>query len=390
VDTNHLIFLEGNCWASNYRGILPPWDANLAISFHKYWDQATAASLQWWTDMRDQWNMPLWLGESGENNNEWFREVVRLAEQVKLGWSWWPWKKLNSVAGTVSVTKPSGYQSILNYWRGNGPRPSTNAAFAGFMQLAQASRLENCVIPPDVFDALLRPITAGKTIPIKTNTLPGYVFAADYDLGKSGEAYFDNTTNNNGGGFYRNDGVDIEACSDSSPTIGFNVGWIDAGDWMKYTVDPLSSGSYAVSARVAGNTSGGSFYVDVGGSNVTGVINVPPTGGWQTWTTLPPRVLTNSEPLTTFKLVIVSAGFNLNWLRFDAMTPPAIRLSRTNGLIELSWPAYATEFNLYSCTNLSPPITWTHVTNLVMNQIGTSTVTFAAERENKFFRLQRN
>ena len=103
VDTNHLIIVEGNCWGGNYRGIFPPWDHNLAISFHKYWDQPTAASLQGWIDLRDQWNMPLWLGESGENSNEWFRDVIRYVEQANIGWSWWPWKKLNSAAGTLTV-----------------------------------------------------------------------------------------------------------------------------------------------------------------------------------------------------------------------------------------------------------------------------------------------
>ena len=37
VDNNHLIFIEGNCWGNNYKGIFPLWDDNLALSFHKYW-----------------------------------------------------------------------------------------------------------------------------------------------------------------------------------------------------------------------------------------------------------------------------------------------------------------------------------------------------------------
>jgi endoglucanase len=113
VDTNHMIILEGNCWAGNYNGLLPPWDDNLVISFHKYWDAPTAASLQPWVDKRNQWNMPVWLGESGENSNEWFRDVVRHCEQANIGWAWWPWKKIGTISGPVIVQKPAGYQAIL-------------------------------------------------------------------------------------------------------------------------------------------------------------------------------------------------------------------------------------------------------------------------------------
>lgn len=391
VDTNHILFLEGNCWASNYRGILPPWDDNLAISFHKYWDAPTAASLQPWLDMRDQWSMPLWLGESGENSNEWFREVVHCAEQANLGWSWWPWKKLNSVVGTVTVNEPAGYQAILNYWRGSGPRPSTNAATTALLQLAQASRFENCIAHRDVFDALFRPDTQDATLPFKTNTVPGKIFAADYDMGQSGDAYYDNTTNNtyNSGSAYRNDFVDIEPCTDASPTIGFDVGWLDAGDWMKYTVSPLAPGPYAVSARVAANAAGGSFYIDVGGSNVTGIVNVPATGGWQNWITLPAMNFTTAQPLTSFKVVIVSPGFNLNWFHFDSLAAPILSVSHSSGVLTLSWPGWATNFNLFSSTNLSMGGWWLPVTNQVLNQNGGLTVTVPIQPENKFFRLQK-
>jgi hypothetical protein len=340
VDTNHIIFLEGNCWAGNYNGLLPSWDDNLVISFHKYGGQPTAASLQPWVDMRDQWNLPVWLGESGENSNEWFREVVRYAEQANIGWAWWPWKKIGAITGPVMIQKPAGYQAILNYWNNTGPQPSTNDAFNGLLALAQAARYENCIAHPDVIDALMRPNTQGVTLPFKSNSVPGIIFAANYDLGRYGEAYLDQTTNNNSGGVYRNDWVDLEANSDAAMTMGYDVGWLDPGDWMKYTVTPLGPGPYAVSARVAGGSPGGSFYLEVAGSNVTGAINIPNTGGWQSWTTLPARVFTNSQPMTSFKLRVVSSGFNLNWLQFTSVAPAApigLMATADRAQVNLSW-----------------------------------------------------
>jgi hypothetical protein len=321
VDTNHLLVIEGNGWGNNYNGILPPWDANLVISFHKYFDQATSASFQGRLDMRDQWSMPLWLGETGENSNEWFRDVAHFCDVFNIGWSWWPWKKIGTIAGPVMVQEPAGYQTILNYWRNGGTPPSTNNAFNSLLALAQAGRFENCVVHPDVLDALMRPYPQGQTLPFKSNTAPGIIFAADYDFGRQGEAYFDTTTNGNyNSGFaYRNDSVDIQPTSDMAPSNSFNVGWLDPGDWMKYSVSPLVPGPYSAYARVAGGSTGGSFYLDVGGSNVTGTISVPNTGGWQNWTTIPAGIITNTQPLTDFKVVVVSAGFNLNWLTLESV-----------------------------------------------------------------------
>ncbi len=321
ADTNHIIFLMGNCWGGNYNGMLPPWDPNLVIGFHKYWDDPTAASLQGWVNLRDQWNMPVWLGESGENSNEWFRDVVRASEQLNIGWAWWPWKKIGDIAGPVFIRKPAGYQAILDYWRNAGPRPSTNAALNGLLALAQAARFENCDLHRDVLDALIRPDPQGVTLPFKTNTVPGLVFASDYDLGRQGEAYFDTTTTDpyNSGSAFRNDSVDIQSVSDPLPANGYNLGWLDPGDWMKYSVAPLVPGPYRVYARVAGGAADGSFYLESGGSNVTGIIAVPSSGGWQNWTTIPVANLSNSPALSSFKLVVATHGFNLSWLSFETV-----------------------------------------------------------------------
>lgn len=342
VDTNHLIILAGNCWGGNYNGVLPPWDNNLVISFHKYWDDPTAAALQPWVNRRNQWNMPVWLGESGENWNEWFRDVIRNAEQLNIGWAWWPWKKIGTISGPVMIQKPAGYQTILDYWSGSAPRPSTNAAFAALMALTQAARFENCIVHPDVLDAMLRPDPQGQTLPFKSHTIPGLIFAADYDLGRPGEAYSDQSTSGpqNTGNLYRNDAVDIEGCNDSQPALGYDVGWIETGDWLKYTVPVIPAGPLAVLARVASGSGGGRFHLEIGGSNVTGPIDIANTGGWQNWATTTPRGFTNTLAATSFKVVVDSAGFNLHWLQFSNLAPAAptgLNASATSTQAQLSW-----------------------------------------------------
>src|SRR5690606_307832 len=94
VDKNHIVIMEGNGWGNNYNGISPPWGDNLVLSFHKYWSYNDQASIQQFLDFREKYNIPIWLGESGENSNAWFADAIGLMEENNIGWCWWPLKKL--------------------------------------------------------------------------------------------------------------------------------------------------------------------------------------------------------------------------------------------------------------------------------------------------------
>src|SRR5690606_30951054 len=108
IDKNHIIIIEGNCWGNNYNGIFPLWDENMVLSFHKYWNYNTLESIQKMLDYRQKYNVPIWLGESGENSNVWFKDVLTLMETNNIGWAFWPMKKVENIAGITSVTKNPG------------------------------------------------------------------------------------------------------------------------------------------------------------------------------------------------------------------------------------------------------------------------------------------
>ncbi|HYM25112.1 MAG TPA: carbohydrate-binding protein, partial [Vicinamibacterales bacterium] len=105
----------------------------------------------------------------------------------------------------------------------------------------------------------------------------------NYDAGGEGVAYHD-TTAGNSGGAYRSDNVDIATTTDTGG--GYVVGWVQATEWLRYTVSIAASGTYAFSVRVACNGGGGTFHIEVDGVNETGTMTVPNTGGWRTWTTI--------------------------------------------------------------------------------------------------------
>ncbi|HEY1014537.1 MAG TPA: carbohydrate-binding protein, partial [Herpetosiphonaceae bacterium] len=142
--------------------------------------------------------------------------------------------------------------------------------------------------------------------------VPGTIQAEDFDNGGQNVAFFD-TDAGNQGGQYRTTDVDIETTSDTGG--GVNVGWIGAGEWLEYTVNVATAGTYTFNARVASNTTGASFRLEANGADKTGTVAVDPTGGWQTWTTVS-RQVSLSAGTQVLRVSAVGAGFNLNWLQF--------------------------------------------------------------------------
>ena len=108
--------------------------------------------------------------------------------------------------------------------------------------------------------------------------LPGKVEAENYDTGGQGVGYYD-ATGGNSGGLYRSGDVDIAP----TPSGGYTVGWTDAGEWLRYSVDVSAGNTYRLVARVASAGRGGTFHVEFGGVDKTGPMWIPDTGGWQTY-----------------------------------------------------------------------------------------------------------
>ena len=146
--------------------------------------------------------------------------------------------------------------------------------------------------------------------------IPGIIQAENFDNGGQGVAYYD-TTPGNSGGAYRNTDVDIETCSDTGG--GYDVCYVEPGEWLNYTVNVASTGMYQLSLRVASSGQGGTFNVDFGGINQTGTLTIPNTGGWQVWQTITANVhLTAGEQIMQVDWDSNGpSGYvgNLNWLQ---------------------------------------------------------------------------
>ncbi|MDE2031221.1 MAG: carbohydrate-binding protein, partial [Patescibacteria group bacterium] len=167
--------------------------------------------------------------------------------------------------------------------------------------------------------------------------IPGTIQSENYDNGGQNLAYYDATPGNIGG-TYRTDDVDIENSTEGTP----DVGWINNGEWLKYTVNASTTGNYNIESRVASIYSGNNMKIAIDGTVIT-IVNIPNTGGWQNWQS----VMTNNIPLTAgqhiLKLSFVDPTsslvnlFNLDYLTFTKAaiadtTPPTISItSPSNG-----------------------------------------------------------
>jgi endoglucanase len=115
VDRNHVIFLGGAQWDNNFKVFGPPFDDKLVYTFHKYWMEVNQGAIQEYLDFRDKHNVPVWMGESGENTDEWIASYRTLLEQHNIGWCFWPYKKLDATSCVVSIKLPVEWDTIIAF-----------------------------------------------------------------------------------------------------------------------------------------------------------------------------------------------------------------------------------------------------------------------------------
>jgi endoglucanase len=115
VDQNHIIILGGARWNTDFSVFSEPFDPNLVYEFHKYWCDTTQTEIQEYVDFRDKYNVPIWMGESGENTYEWISAWRRLMEKNDIGWCFWPLKRLDTDRSLLSITEPEDFDKIIDF-----------------------------------------------------------------------------------------------------------------------------------------------------------------------------------------------------------------------------------------------------------------------------------
>jgi hypothetical protein len=107
-------------------------------------------------------------------------------------------------------------------------------------------------------------------------------------------------------------GIQTEPTSDAGG--GLNVGWQDNNDWMDYSVNLASAGTYTVNFRVATMFNGPQFQLRNSNGAVLATVTVPNTGSFQKWQTVSASVYLPAGQ-QTLRIVTTNAngGWNINW-----------------------------------------------------------------------------
>ncbi len=157
VDRKHLVILEGVHWSTDFSVFenFTPEEAadNIMLEFHKYWNDPDEESLTEFVAAANRLRVPLWMGEGGENNCQWYTTVFPMYERLGIGWCFWSYKKMDIANSPAVFAKPSCWDELLAYLDG-GARPSPEAAKRAFDAFLVS--IGNTAYHPEIVDALLR------------------------------------------------------------------------------------------------------------------------------------------------------------------------------------------------------------------------------------------
>jgi len=244
VDDRHMIILEGAHWSTDWTIFDERIDDNVMLQFHKYWNNPDSESIQAYLDGREKWNAPIFMGEGGENNKDWYAGAFRLFEDHGISWNFWTWKKLERDNSPCSVRRPEGWELLVGYLEG-GDKPEPAVAQRVLWTYLDNLLLENCDYCRDVVDSLLR-------------RPPVRIPAVFYGYGGEGVGYGfglplarreDGAESPRAVGFRSGDGTDIRFALDAerraAPNFGHGRGepwqpeeWLCVGlapgDWLAY------------------------------------------------------------------------------------------------------------------------------------------------------------
>jgi endoglucanase len=152
VDKNHIVMLGGAQWNSNFKVFTDTkFDDKMMYTCHRYGADTLQSSIQDFADFRDSVNLPLYMGETGENKDEWIRAWTNLMNKNNIGWTYWPYKKMGSSRCMRTIPDPENWEIIveftqdprLTYREIRTVRPDQNMVKEAMMQLVENMKFKN-------------------------------------------------------------------------------------------------------------------------------------------------------------------------------------------------------------------------------------------------------
>ncbi|CDN41871.1 cellulase family glycosylhydrolase [Paenibacillus sp. P22] len=232
VDERHMIILEGVHWSTDWSIFTEKLDGNVLYQFHKYWNNPDTESIRKYLDFREEWNVPIFMGEGGENDLDWYAGAFRLFEDHGISWNFWTWKKMDTINSPCSVIKPEGWEKLGAYLDG-GEKPDVSEARAILNAYLDGLPLEACDYHPEVVNALFR-------------RLPVRIPAIHYGYDGAGRSFGSTGAKEWESGYRKEDGMEIRYLDGRPKLPPTEPGWhrwdtegglcleLKDGEWAAY------------------------------------------------------------------------------------------------------------------------------------------------------------
>jgi endoglucanase len=256
VDTRHMITLEGYNWSNNWSVFSKPFDNNTFYQFHYYcWNNPDNLNdISYFLKYRDTLNTPIWVGETGEKHNAIYWATTQYFAANNVGWSFWPWKKMDTKNTPYSIKKPNNWGLVAEYTRG-GAKPDTATSKVILDELLSNIKLANCEYYGDVVNAIFRRI-------------PGKVEAENYGHGGFGTDYYVSDSTKKSGFYRTQEPVNIELIRiDSTQRRHFTEQCIvlKPDEWTRYSFNSLSKADFKIIIKAASSAVPAKFQLECNG-----------------------------------------------------------------------------------------------------------------------------
>lgn len=171
IDARHVLSFEGPRWASDPVIFRERFDDLMVIHAHTYGEFPDERFVRLWAEPRARLDVPLLLGETGENDPAWCAAVLGQAHAAGISTCFWTWKKMDA-RSPIRIRRPAGWERISEAANG-GAAPPPDEARAIFDDFLSAIPCRACARNDAMANAIHR-------------TAPLDLRASDFDAGESG------------------------------------------------------------------------------------------------------------------------------------------------------------------------------------------------------------
>jgi hypothetical protein len=307
IDSKHIVIVEGADWANDWSVFTKPFDKNMVYQFHYYcWDTPTTLkSIQQYLDYRSRLNAPVWVGETGERDDAIYWATTEYFEANNIGWSFWPWKKMDTRNTPYSIKPPANWDAVTAYSRG-GEKPSPEIAQQAFNELLTNIRVENCEFFPDVVNAMMR-------------RAPARIEAENYGEDGLDKSYFVKNPERHSKFYRLSDPVTILSTGMSRWQSGQYIS-LDSTEWTSYTVSSEATKDYQMIVRAKSENGPATVEITVGDT----VRTVTLSGNG--WAEIPVGTVGLAQGANRLKCMVKSGAADVDWFELNP-SPTAQRMA---------------------------------------------------------------